>query len=168
MRQQQFERGRGGIESEPYEQEPMEIHSQPGYAEQQRGQRMDISLEDALTGEKRLVLHDFVQSATVCEWCADQCLDEGREMAECVRLCRDVADLALLNVRFISRNSVFSPELADTFVRAAEECADECARHPNAHCEECAHTLDRAVESTIEMLESSESGGRGREQGQYW
>lgn len=146
----------------------MGFHGQSGYAEQQPGRQTGITLEDALTGEKRLVLHDLVQSATVCEWCADQCIDEGPEMAECIRLCRDVADLALLNVRFVSRNSVFSPELADTFARAAEECADECARHPNAHCEECAHTLDRAVESTLEMLHSPEIGGGGREQEQYW
>jgi hypothetical protein len=31
---------------------------------------MDIKLEEGLTEEMRVVLHDLVQSATACEWCA--------------------------------------------------------------------------------------------------
>lgn len=120
----------------------------------QGGQQMGIELEDALSGEMRLTLHDFVQSALVCEWCADQCLDEGPHMAECVRLCRDVADLALQNVRFIARDSVYGPDIAETFVYAAEECAQECANHPHEHCQECASTLRRAAQSTRELLGS--------------
>ncbi len=35
-----------------------------------------------------------------CEWCAEKCPDEGVDMSRCIRLCRDVADLASDNVRF--------------------------------------------------------------------
>lgn len=113
--------------------------------------------EDSLTSDMRLALHDFVQAATVCEWCADRCVTEGPEMAECIRLCRDVADLAVQNVQFMARDSPFGPELAETFALAAEECANECARHGHSHCQECASVLGRAVESTWRMLESIES-----------
>ncbi|WP_313695570.1 four-helix bundle copper-binding protein [Halorarum halobium] len=104
----------------------------------------------------RLALHDFVQAGNVCEWCADRCLDEGPEMATCVRLCRDVADLAGQNVRFMARDSPFGPELAETFALVAQECANECARHQQDHCRECASVLRRAVDSTWSMLESME------------
>lgn len=128
------------------------------------GQQMGLTLEDALSGEMRLALHDFVQSAMVCEWCADQCLDEGPQMAECVRLCRDVADLAMQNVRFIARDSVYGPDVAETFAYAAEECARECSNHPHEHCQECATTLRRAADSTWKLLDSI--GHRPEGQGQ--
>ena len=116
------------------------------------------SLDDALTGEMRLALHDFVQAATVCEWCADRCATEGPQMAECIRLCRDVADLATLNAQFVARDSPFGPDLAETFADAADECARECAQHGHDHCQECASVLRRAVDSTWRMLESIERG----------
>lgn len=116
--------------------------------------QLGLTLDEALSGEMRLALHDFVQAAITCEWCANQCLDEGVQMAECVRLCRDVADLAHLNVRFIARDSILGPALAESFVSAAEQCAQECARHPHAHCRECASVLTRAATSTRQLLDS--------------
>lgn len=114
----------------------------------------ELPLENALTGDMRLTLHDFVQTAIACEWCATQCIGKGEQMAECIRLCRDVADLALLNVQFIARDSTFGPDIAETFAFAAEECAVECSQYPHRHCQECASTLMRAVDSTWEMLEN--------------
>lgn len=128
--------GTGGIEQEQYgaEQEP-------------------TTLSDVLTDDMRLVLHDSVQAKNVCEWCADECIREASpEMVECVRLCRDVADLAELNATFIARGSAFGPEIAEAFAIAAEECARECSRHEHSHCRECARVLERAVDSTWSML----------------
>lgn len=139
--------------------------------EQQSGRQMGLTLEDALTGEMRLTLHDFVQAANVCEWCADQCIDEGAQMATCIRLCRDVSDLALQNMKFMTRDSVFGPDLAETFAFAAEECARECSQHPHEHCQECARVLQRAAKSTQDMLESlghrSQGQGELRQSQQY-
>ena len=117
-----------------------------------------VKLEEAISDEMRVALHDFGESARVCEWCADQCIDEGPEMAECVRLCRDVADIATLNVEFLSRDSIFGQELAELFVTAAEECAGECAKHSHRHCQECAEVLTRAAQSTRTMLDSFAGG----------
>ncbi|SIR22774.1 hypothetical protein SAMN05421858_1906 [Haladaptatus litoreus] len=114
--------------------------------------------EDQLPGEMRIALEDFEKAAKVCDWCADQCIDEGPQMANCIRLCRDVADLGTLNAKLISRDSVFGPEVAEVFARAAEECADECRQHPHAHCQECATVLSRAVDSTYRLLDGLQSG----------
>jgi hypothetical protein len=121
---------------------------------------MDSTLEEAIPGEMLMALHDFVESAKACEWCADRCIDEGPQMAECIRLCRDVADLATLNIQLLSRDSVFGPEAAELFVSAAEACARECAQHRHTHCRECAEVLDRAVQSTRSMLASFSGGQR--------
>jgi hypothetical protein len=140
---------------------------QQGGGTMQQGGRIGQTLEDAISSEMRITLQDFVEAANACEWCADQCLDEGPQMAECVRLCRDVADLALQNVRFVARDSIFGPELAETFAYAAEECARECAQHSHEHCQECASVLKRAVKSTNRMLDSLDQGRGQQPQQQF-
>lgn len=122
----------------------------------------NLTLEEGISDEMRVTLHDFVQSANACEWCATQCLDEGPQMAECVRLCRDVADLARMNAQLLTRDSAFGPEVAEVFVSAAEACADECAQHSHKHCQECAEVLTRAARSTRKMISSF----RGAQPGQ--
>lgn len=117
---------------------------------------VEPDFESALTDDMRLALHDVQEAARTCEWCADRCLDHGVEMADCVRRCRDTASLAALSVAFIARDSPFGLEVAEAFARAATECADECASHPHAHCQECARVLDRAVRSTWRLVGSIE------------
>lgn len=133
-----------------------------GFGDQQARGRF----EDSITGEMRVALDDFEKAAAVCGWCADRCIDEGPEMAECIRLCRDVEDLGSLNAQFLARDSIFGPELAETFARAAQECAEECARHPHEHCQECARVLNRAVDSTWTMLNSLQGQAGGMQQQQ--
>jgi hypothetical protein len=118
--------------------------------QQPRGARF----EDKLNDQMRLALDDFYEAAKVTEWCADQCIDLGPEMADCIRLCRDVADLATLNIKFMSRDSAYGADLAETFAIVAEDCATECAQHSHDHCQECASVLSRAVDSTYKMLDS--------------
>jgi hypothetical protein len=125
---------------------------------QQQSMEMDLPLDEAISNEMSVALYDFVESAKACEWCANRCIDEGPQMAECIRLCRDVADLAVLNVQLLARDSVFGPEAAETFISAAEACASECAQHSHRHCQECAAVLDRAIESTRSMLASFGGG----------
>ncbi|WP_232687875.1 four-helix bundle copper-binding protein [Halobacterium zhouii] len=112
------------------------------------------TLEDDLTEGMRITLYDATEAANTSEWCADECISEGSpEMSECIRLCRDVADLASLTARFISRGSLFGPDIAETFAVAAEECARECSRHSHAHCQETAYVLQRAADSTWALLD---------------
>ncbi|GAB3040283.1 four-helix bundle copper-binding protein [Natronobiforma cellulositropha] len=96
-------------------------------------------------------IDNCLEAAQVCEWCADACAEEGGEMARCIRLCRDVADLTALHARFMARNSAYSDDLAAICADACEECADECANHDHAHCQECAEVLPKCVESCREM-----------------
>jgi len=117
--------------------------------------------DDQLPGEMRVALEDFEKASKVCDWCADKCIDEGPQMAECIRLCRDVADLGTLNAKLIARDSVFGPELAEVFATAAEECASECMRHQNPHCQECASVLSRAVDSTYRLLDQLQTMEQG-------
>lgn len=119
----------------------------------------DMRLEEAFSEDMQIALQDFTEVVTVCEWCADQCIDEGPQMAECIRLCRDVADIASLNAQLLRRDSVFGPEAADLFVTVAQACAQECAQHHHRHCQACAEVLQRAVGTTQQMLAGVVQGG---------
>lgn len=130
---------------------------------QQQGQGMQTSLDRTLTPEIQQSLEQFVESMKVCEWCAERCVDEGPEMAECIRRCRDVADIASLNARFIARDSAYGPELAQSFISVANACAQECARHQHDHCQDCARVLGQATQTVQRMLQSFQQGQQGQQ-----
>lgn len=145
----------GTGESGQFEQSAMGAgYTQPGGQQSVASppEHVGATLDESLSAPMRMALDDAVASMEVCEWCADQCIDEGPEMSRCIRLCRDVADLARVSATFIARNSIFGPSIARTFADAAQECARECEQHPHDHCQECARVLTRAVQTTEELL----------------
>ncbi len=72
-----------------------------------------------LNAEKDECINDCFDAAQACEWCADQCAEKGEGMAECIRLCRDVADLTTMHARFMARKSTFDSELAEAYALSA-------------------------------------------------
>jgi len=126
-----------------------------GTQQTEQFQQRPLQFEDTLTRDMRVALHDFVEVATICSWCADECLEE-MGMEECARLCRDTADLAALNIQFLTRDSPFGVDLAETFAHVAAETEQLCAQSSHSHCQECASALRRAVDSTWAMLDSLE------------
>jgi len=91
------------------------------------------------------------EATQACEWCADESLDEEMDMSRCIRLCRDVADIANTHARFMVRNSAYSADLAETCADACEECAEECRQHDHDHCQTCADVLEECAETCREM-----------------
>jgi hypothetical protein len=160
------------IGQQPHSQQMMPgqnqgIAGQPAGGKRSMGTR-DMRLEEAFSEDMQIALQDFVEAVKVCEWCADQCIDEGPQMAGCIRLCRDVADIASLNAQLLSRDSVFSPRATELFISAAEACAQECAQHHHRHCQACAEVLQRAVGTSQRMLSGiAQSGGATQPGAQY-
>ena len=76
-------------------------------------------------------IDNCLEAAQVCEWCADACADEDG-MARCIRLCRDVADIASLHARFLARNSGYHEELGELCAKLCEECAESCREMASA------------------------------------
>ena len=110
-----------------------------------------LSEIDHLDDNERECIENCVRAAEVCEWCADECLG-GEGMEECARLCRDVADVASLNARFMARDSNYSTQLAEVCAGVSEECAEECEQHDDDHCQICADVLEDCVESCRNMV----------------
>lgn len=103
-----------------------------------------------LSDEQRECLENCQRAAQVCEWCADACADEDG-MGECIRLCRDVADIATLHARLMARDSDYSGDLASVCADVAEACAEECEGHDHDHCQLCAEVLPDCVETCRSM-----------------
>lgn len=129
---------------------------QPQMGGGQGGQTFD----DYLTGDERLVLHDVVKATHTAAWCADICIDEGPQMATCIRLCEDVEELGSVTQEFIARDSAFAPHVVETLIEVAEECAMECEQHQHPHCQENASVLRKLVQSGIEYLQGQSGGGQ--------
>lgn len=112
---------------------------------------MALTEIDHVEGTMEECIDNCLNAAQACEWCADECAGEGEDMAKCLRLCRDVADLTTLHARFMARNSNYSEELAQVCAGACEECAEECERHDAEHCQVCADVLRDCAETCREM-----------------
>lgn len=93
-----------------------------------------------LSEAERNVIEHCQDAVAVCEWCADACAGEDG-MGECVRLCRDVVDVASLHARFVARGSPNASALAELCADVCEACVEECERHDTEHCRACVEVL---------------------------
>jgi len=141
-------------------QQSMLAMRQPGLSAQELS---NTTLDEGLTYEMQTALEATQRAEAACEWCAERCIDLGPEMATCLRLCRDVADLASLSTKAIARDSAHAPAIAEAFVAAAQACAQECRRHQHRHCQSCTEELSRAIGATQQMLAAlGQHGGTQR------
>jgi len=105
-----------------------------------------------LPQEYRQSLQSISQAIQVCGWCADQCIKSGNQnMIECIRMCEDVVEVGEALLAIAPRSSQFTGDLARTFQQAAQTCAQECSRHQDSHCQECASVLPQAAQSAQQL-----------------
>ncbi|WP_210424935.1 hypothetical protein [Halorussus halobius] len=126
-----------------------------GTSHQQTHQQVGQQFESELTPELNEALEAFDRVGEIAAWCADRCIESGPQMAECARLCNDLADLAELNEKLIARDSINGPELAETFLRVAHEGLPILEQYQQSpHVQETLHAVDQAIESTNQLLTS--------------
>jgi hypothetical protein len=83
-----------------------------------------------------------------CERCSTACLLDANpaEMAHCIQLTRDCANICGLVVRFLAHNSDFMQGVCELGAEISVACRDECARHDMEFCRRCANACHRAAE----------------------
>ena len=80
--------------------------------------------------------------ASFCTSCADACVAEDGDMAQCIRYCSDTADICAATARLAVRRTAQNIDVLraqlELCIKACETCADECEKHDDPHCAMCA------------------------------
>lgn len=97
--------------------------------------------------------------ANACDHCATSCLAEENvaQMANCVRLDMDCAQVCRLAVAAMSRGSDFAAQICDLCADICEACANECSHHDNEHCRACAAACKECAEICRQMSKAPQA-----------
>jgi hypothetical protein len=133
--------------------------SQPPLGQQGVNQQTPLGTEitefdDELTDEMRVALHDFSKVAKAAEWAKDRSIDAGPATSQVVRVLQDVADLADMNEKLITRDSVNGPIVAEMYFEVATRAIDQLKQFGNGapHLEQTAALIERSIESVDKLL----------------
>ncbi|HWB71235.1 MAG TPA: four-helix bundle copper-binding protein [Egibacteraceae bacterium] len=102
-------------------------------------------------------LNDCAQACTAC---ADDCLSEQnlQELAKCIRLNLDCADVCTATARVVSRQTEYDANVTKPLLQACagtcRSCGDECERHAgrHEHCRVCAEACRRCEQACNDLL----------------
>lgn len=101
------------------------------------------------------------ECAHACTACADDCLSEDNvgQMAKCIRLNLDCADICQTTGRVVSRQTEYDAKLTRAIVEACVQsctsCGDECEQHGQQgmeHCRICSAACRRCEQACHELL----------------
>ncbi|MEX0341833.1 MAG: four-helix bundle copper-binding protein [Erythrobacter sp.] len=108
------------------------------------------------TEELILAARHAMLCSLFCTSCADACVAEDGDMAQCIRNCLDCADVcaatARLAVRRTAQNIDVLRSQLETCITACETCAAECEGHDNPHCSLCAEMCRECAEDCRKAL----------------
>ncbi len=91
--------------------------------------------------------------AVACNHCAASCLQEPqvRDMARCIALDNDCAQICQLAIAFMAGGSEHAGAVCKVCADICEACGDECARHDMDHCQQCAEACRRCAQACRAM-----------------
>jgi hypothetical protein len=109
--------------------------------------------QDLVTAARHAML-----CSLMCTSCADACLAEEMDMAQCIRTCLDCADVCAATARLAVRRTGQDIEMLraqiETCIRACELCGAECERHDHDHCRLCAEMCRECADDCRRALPS--------------
>lgn len=87
-----------------------------------------------------------------CNYCFNACLNEKdvMMMKECIRLDKECAEICGLTMALVASSSKVSKEMLQLCAKACQNCADECKKHHNDHCQECAKVCQECAKACKE------------------
>jgi hypothetical protein len=117
----------------------------------------DFNLDARVLATAIDALSDCAQACTAC---ADDCLSEPTvaELAKCIRLNLECADVCTATLRVASRQTEYDAKvtrpLVEACVAACRSCGDECERHAemHEHCRVCAEACRRCERACRDLL----------------
>ena len=96
-------------------------------------------------------LNECTETASVC---AKACLFEPNrhDLARCISLDLDCAEICRLATGYIARNSALVAEVCSFTAEVCISCAEECEKHDLAHCRRCAEACRRCARECFNVL----------------
>src|SRR5690606_2461065 len=93
--------------------------------------------------------------ATECDHCAIACLGEKdvKNMARCIRLDLDCAQICRLAAAYMARGSEFAQAVCRVCAEICEGGGTECAKHQMCHCQRCADAFRKCAEECRRMAQ---------------
>lgn len=103
--------------------------------------------------EHRNCIDACIQCAQECEHCTDACLGEKdiKEMAACIRLNKDCAEICWSAAALMSRGSQFAQEVCRICTEICDVGGAECRKHSVDHCQRCADACEGCADECRRM-----------------
>ncbi|MCD7901773.1 MAG: four-helix bundle copper-binding protein [Bacteroides sp.] len=97
--------------------------------------------------KKKEVAHKLAECVIYCNHCFSSCLEEEdvKMMKKCIRLDKDCAEVCQFTLGMLHR-SPFVDGYLEMCIKVCEACAEECSKHQNEHCQECAKMCKECAE----------------------
>ncbi|SFP23949.1 four-helix bundle copper-binding protein [Qipengyuania nanhaisediminis] len=108
------------------------------------------------TEELVLAARHAMLCSLFCTSCADACVAEDMDMAQCIRNCLDCAEVCAATARLAVRRTAQNIDVLraqmEACIKACETCAEECSQHDNPHCQLCAKMCRECTEDCRKAL----------------
>ena len=98
--------------------------------------------------------------ATVCDRCAVACLadDNPDDMARCISLTMDCAQICRAAAALMARHSEFVDTVSEVCADLCSACAIECGHHEARYCRQCAEACSRCAKLCREIARQPYGG----------
>lgn len=98
--------------------------------------------------ENNQLLHELNACAIVSNMCYNSCLngEQVTSRIRCIELCRECADICQLTSSMMSRESKETDGFLKLCVKIMLDCAAECEKHDDEHCQKCARVCYKCAE----------------------
>lgn len=105
--------------------------------------------------------------ATACDHCAVSCLSEQdvQNMARCIKLDIDCAQICRLAASYMSRGSELAGIICAACADICDACGEECERFQMDHCQRCAEACRRCAAECRRMASGVQTQGIGKGSG---
>jgi len=105
------------------------------------------------TGSIEKCVQECYACALACDQCEAACLSEGHasEMAHCIQLDIECAEICRLAGASMARSGDFAMRLCALCAEVCDSCAQECRQHPADHCQRCADACERCAAACRQM-----------------
>jgi len=102
-----------------------------------------------MDNNKRELKEKLAKCIIACNYCFNACLGEEdlHMMVQCIKLDKACGEICSTALSLVSSQSVFADDYLELCAKVCEQCAEECGKHQNEHCQDCAKACRECAEA---------------------